>query len=294
MAGHPRRAAPVSCRVSVRRRPAVVVGLAVVCLLLVTSCGTRASSDTSAAGVFRPGSPGTLTVAATEVPDPGFWEGSVAAPNGGFEMGLADALARQFGLGTVRVVEVPLSRLGTGDLAGADVALAHLTPTVGRAEHLDFSTPYLPATAAVLIRTGTAVPDVYSAQRLRWSVAAASTLADDLAEQIHPIAAPTLTGRQAESLDLLAAGQVDAVLLDLPVAVVLASRSGGKWAVAAQLPARRDIAAAVPHGSPNAAAIDSAIRRFTSNGVIAGLADRWLGNDYQQTADRITLLRTGS
>ncbi|WP_252435691.1 ABC transporter substrate-binding protein [Pseudonocardia humida] len=263
-------------------------------LLLIAGCGRPGGLVPVPAGEFTPVAPGTLTVATIAVPTPGFWEDPAATPGGGFEEELAQRLAARFGLDTVRVVEVPLERLAAGDLGGADIALAQLTPTARRAEVLDFSVPYLSARPTALVRSGTGIPDVHTARGLRWAVTAGSTLLAALQEQIRPAAPAIATSGQDASVDMLRAGAVDAVLLDLPVAMVLAARSGGTLASAAQLPGDDSIAAAVPRSSPNAAALDTAIRRFTTDGTLAELADRWLGDDYPEAVADVPLLRTGA
>jgi polar amino acid transport system substrate-binding protein len=101
-----------------------------------SSCG---GSELSASGTFTPRTPGTLTVATAQVPDPGFWTGTIAHPTGGFEYELAHALASRFGLARVRVIEVPFDRLIAGDLGGADLALSDITVTAERSRYVAFS-----------------------------------------------------------------------------------------------------------------------------------------------------------
>jgi hypothetical protein len=54
-----------------------------------------------------------------------------------------------------------------GHLDGADLALSDITITEARAEHLDFSTPYLKAPPSILVRPGTEVADGNAARGLR-------------------------------------------------------------------------------------------------------------------------------
>ena len=117
----------------------MVAAIATLGLWLV-ACGGLGS-----AGTFTPRTPGTLTVATAQVPDPGFWSGTAAHPSGGLEYELARALAARFGLARTKVIVVPFARLVAGDLGGADLALSDITVTAERAEHVSFSTPYLPA-----------------------------------------------------------------------------------------------------------------------------------------------------
>jgi ABC-type amino acid transport substrate-binding protein len=249
----------------------------------------------SAAGTFTPRIPGTLTVATAQVPDPGFWTGTIAHPTGGFEYELARSLAARFGLAHVHVIEVPFDRLTAGRLHGADLALSDITATAERARHVAFSIGYLDAPPSVLVRPGTSVPDVHTAQRLRWAVQTHTTLQSALAESIEPSRPPLALAHQREVLADLRSGRVQAVMLDLPVALAYARESPHTYAVAAQLPSNEDeLAAALPHGSSeNLEAVDSALRAFSSDGTIERLGRTWLHTDLQAgRAEQVPLLRT--
>jgi polar amino acid transport system substrate-binding protein len=217
-----------------------------------------------------------LKVATAQLPAAGFWEGTAASPTGGFEWGLAQALAKRFGLTTVNIVEVPFERLISGELDGADLALSQLTGTEGREKVLDFSEPYLPAQPAILTRAGTKVADVASARAQRWTVRRRSTLETFLAKKVRPNKPIQTFDSRQESIDALTSGAADAVLLDLPVASAIASRSGGHLRVAAQFPTEDNLSVALPDQSPNREAIDSAIRALRTDGTLRDLADRWL------------------
>ena len=67
------------------------------------------SEESSAGSRFEPVHPGVLTVATAFLPALGFWEGDPPT-SGGFEAGLADALAEHLGLDRVEVVQVPFGR----------------------------------------------------------------------------------------------------------------------------------------------------------------------------------------
>jgi polar amino acid transport system substrate-binding protein len=175
------------------------------------------------------------------------------------------------------VVHVPFERIVSGDLGGADLALSQVTATPDRERVLDFSRPYLAATPAGLSRT--AIPDLAAARDTRWAVKRGTTLAAILAGFVRPTTPPALTKNEQGALTLLAAGSVDAVLLDLPVALVFADRSGGALRVAVQVATDDAVAAALPEGSANREALDSAVRAFTDDGTIDRLARRWLGAD---------------
>ncbi len=258
--------------------------------LALTACATKSGG---AAGGFTPRVRGTLTVATAQIPDAGFWYGTFAHPTGGFEYELARALAKRFDLKRVKLVRVPFHELVRGHFGGADLALSDITITEERAEHLDFSTPYLNAPPAIVVHPGTEVADVKQARGLRWAVQHDTTLKEALEEQIEPTTKPLLFELQSEKLAAFEDGRVNAVLLDLPVALAYARESPRKFAVAAQLPSEAELGAALPSGSENAEAVDSAIRALKAEGEIDRLGRRWLhANIEEGSAEDIPVLRT--
>ncbi|MHB8234091.1 MAG: ABC transporter substrate-binding protein [Solirubrobacteraceae bacterium] len=267
-----------------------VLALVVALALALAGC---ANAGKGAGGTFTPRTPNTLTVATAQVPDPGFWTGTVAHPTGGFEYALAQQLASRFGLAHVKVVQVPFHQLVRGHLGGADLALSDITITEPREEYLDFSTAYLKAPPAIVVRPGTAVPDVNVARDLHWAVQHDTTLKEALEKQIEPTTKTLVFEHQSDKLKALEDGRVDAVLLDLPVALAYARESPRKFAVVAQLPSEAELGAALPSGSDNVEAVDSALRSLKAEGEIDRLGHRWLHADIEEgTAENVPVLRT--
>jgi polar amino acid transport system substrate-binding protein len=263
------------------------------CALLASAaaaCGTHSSSP--AAGTFTPRVPGVLTVATSVVPSPGFWEGTASHPTGGLEYELARDLAQRFGLRSVRIVLVHFHRIVSGQLGDADIALDLITPTPQREGVLDFSSSYLDAAPTVVVRSGTTVPDLDSAQRLRWGAVRATTFVSIIADAIAPDGQTAIYDNTDEMLAALKSGKVDAVLLDMPLAVVTAERSHGRLHAAAQLPTHESIAAALPSGSGNVDAVDSAMRAFTADGTLHRLLATWVGSMAADAESSIPLLHT--
>jgi polar amino acid transport system substrate-binding protein len=257
---------------------------------LPAACGTNDSSP--AAGTFTPRVPGVLTVATTAIPSPGFWEGTASRPTGGLEYELAQNLAQRFGLKSVRIVLVHFHRIVSGQLGGADLALDLITPTSQREKALDFSSPYLDAAPTVVVRSGTPVPDLDAAQRLRWGAVRATTFVNIIGRSILPDRSLRIYDNTDEMLSALRTAKVDAVLLDMPLAVITAARSHGRLDAAAQLPTHETIAAAVPKGSANVDAVDSAIRGFAADGTLGHLLQVWVGREAADAESAIPLLHT--
>ncbi len=262
-------------------------GLAIA-LALLAGCGSISGS----AGDFSPARPNLLTVATSAVPSAGFWEGTASRPSGGFEYELSRELAARFGLARVQIRIVHFHRLVEGHLGGADLGIDLLTPTEERERHLQFSSPYLKTAPTVVVRSGTEVPDLASAQELQWGAIRSTTFVEAIGTSIAPEEPVRLFDGQQEMLDALQAGKVEAVLFDLPLAVATANRSGGRLEAVAQLPDKEAIAVAMPPDSPNRQAVDSAIRALTADGTIERLLERWVGSDAAEAESAIPLLHT--
>jgi polar amino acid transport system substrate-binding protein len=159
---------------------------------------------------------GTLTVATSEVPAAGFWEGRDAdRVTGGFEDDLARALADELGLDRVAVVTRPFDDLVDGSATGFDVALAQISITRERSRRLDLSQPYLTTPVAVVGRAGAdEVPDLATARELRWGVAEATTEADLVADLIRPDDDPRTYPDAGDALAAVRAGEVDVAAVD--------------------------------------------------------------------------------
>jgi polar amino acid transport system substrate-binding protein len=275
---------------SLRALAAVPIASIAVGALALGGCGTLSSSP--AAGTFTPKTKGVLTVVTTDVPSAGFWTGTAASPTGGFEYELARDLATRFGLKSVRVELEHFHRVVAGRLDGADMALDLITPTDKRREHLDFSSPYLNGAPTVVTRSQIGVPDLATAQALQWGAVRATTLVDVIDNMISPDQPVRLYDNHAQLVAAVESGQVDATLLDMPQAVVTANDSGGRLAAVAQLAASEAISAALPKGSDNVQAVDSAMRAFTADGTIDRLLRKWIGAKAADAERSIPLLRT--
>ncbi len=226
------------------------------------------------------------------MPQAGFWEGTPDHLTGGLEYELARDLAQRFGLRTLRIEIEPFDRVVIGRLDGADMALDLVTPTAQRGRFLDFSSPYLNAAPTVLVRAGTSVPDLATAQSLTWGTIRGSTLVGIINRLVTPNTQVRTYEDDGRLLDALKTHRVDAVLLDMPAAVVIANRSHGRLRAVAQLPQSEDIAAALPKGSGNIQAVDSSLRAFSADGTIDHLLRTWIGPKAANAEHDIPLLRT--
>ena len=270
-----------------KRVVAALLGLGLLAATLA-GCGSISAS----AGEFTPVRPGVLTVATSVVPSPGFWEGTPERPTGGFEYELARAMAKRFGLERVQVKIVHFHRIVRGHLGGADLAIDLITPTAEREAALEFSDPYLKTAPTVLVHAGTEVPDLATAQELRWGAIQSTTFVETIEDSIVPESEPILYDGQQEVIAALEAGKIEATLLDLPLAVAVAAHSHGQLEAVAQLPDKEALAVALPKDSPDRQAVNSAIHAFTADGTIDDLLREWVGEEAVSAESAIPLLHT--
>lgn len=251
-------------------------GLAVLvaaCLApLLAACG---DARTTASQTFTPAHAGVLTVAAT-LPAPGSWVlDDDGRPVGGFEYELAVALADRFDL-RLEVIDVPFERIVAGDLGGADLALAEISATDARASVLDFSEPYYRADAGVLAATGEEVLDLKTARERSWGTLAGTTDAAFVADVIRPEASQSYPDEQA-CARAVAAGTIDACLMDLPTALAIEQEVAGVDTVA-RFATDEPWAIAFAEGvaRTNVEVVDAGIRALTADGSLGRFVDEWL------------------
>ena len=262
----------------------LVAGVAGVAVWAVRSDGGAAS------GAFSPLTAGTLTVATSEVPAAGFWEGRDADHvTGGFEDELAVALADELGLDRVAVVVRPFDDLVGGSATGFDVALAQISITRGRARRLDLSQPYLTTPVAVVGRHGAdEVPDLAAARDLRWGVGRATTEAD-LVDDLRPSADPVIYDDAGAALAAVLDGEVDVVAVDF-VRGLAEVDTEPRLAVLAQVNDPQHYGALV---AGDLDAVDSALRALAADGTLDDLRDE-LYDRFSTDVDGLPTIRVPS
>lgn len=262
----------------------------VVASALVGLGGCGASRDL-ARGDFDPHTGGVLRVATT-LPAPGFWNGAdPGAVDGGFEWGLAVALADRFDL-RLEIVAVPFTDIVEGRLGDADLAIAQVSIDDRRGEHLDFSAPYYETAPAVLAADGLDVTDLATAKEQRWVVVDGTTHVAYLSDVVRPDDAATVVPDDAAAVAAVLAGEADAALLDLPTALVLVAGTAGVDVVA-RFPVTERYGVALPDGSRrNVEAVDAAVRGFDADGTLAALDERWLRPAFGRDPAALPVIRT--
>jgi polar amino acid transport system substrate-binding protein len=264
-----------------------LVLLTAAALVGVSGCSTARDAVSTDLQTNRDG---VLMVAAS-LPSPGFWNHATPdSLDGGFEWALAAELAERFDL-TLEVVDVAFTDIIAGDLQGADLALAQIVPTPERQESVAFAGGYLASDFGVLVRDGETVRDLATARRLSWSTVESSLEQGVLIDIVRPIGGIEAVSDEVDAADLVRSGVVDAALIDLPSALVIAGADEA-LTVASRIQTEGRYAPAFPIGSANIELIDAALRAFEADGTLARLEQTWLEAVYERPAGAVPVIVT--
>jgi polar amino acid transport system substrate-binding protein len=236
--------------------------------------------NTSTSGSFEPVKADTLTVA-TSLPAPGFWDGPEGdvdpdSLNGGYEYGMAEAMAKLAGLTNVEFKNVSFDALQAGQTSGFDVAFSQITITPERAEVVCFTDPYFSSDQGVLVRKGTAATTPAEAKKLKWGVQGTTTGQTFLDQKIKPDSEPRVFQDTPAMFTALDAEQIDAVLLDTAIVLGQAAASDGKLEVVAQYKTGESYGGLLESGTKNLGFINEYISTMKSDGTLDQLNTEYL------------------
>jgi polar amino acid transport system substrate-binding protein len=254
-----------------RSRRALIITFLVVAMF---TAGCRRAPKEDVLVSVTPTTPGILTVA-TSLPAPGFWEGDDASiVGGGYEWGLARALADEFDL-DLQIIDVPFADIMAGELEGADMAIAQIEVTRERREMLDFSSPYYASDFGVLMTAGETLRDLEAARGLRWAVVEGSRQQGFIDDTIRPGEPVHVVDDEVAAAEAIKSGEVDAALIDLTSALIRA-HDDDEFGVAAKFVTGDQYAVALPKDSVNREEVDAALSSFRLDGTMRNLAETWL------------------
>jgi polar amino acid transport system substrate-binding protein len=229
--------------------------------------------------------PGRLVVGVS-MPAAGFQVGAVRGRDvlfaKGYEIDLANAIARELAVPAVRLVQE--DRFTAFFQPGAkeyDLALSQVTITDAREAVVDFSAPYFTADQAVLLRRGLTLTKRTFGQLRRLRLCAErATTGGTQAERIHPDR-PVRLFRDASRLEAeLYQRRCDAVIGDSARLGALRAQAPRRFgALAGRITTGERYGAVLDTGSPLKAPLDAALGRLEEDGTLGRLAARWFSTD---------------
>jgi polar amino acid transport system substrate-binding protein len=258
-----------------------LVALALALVVALAACGGDGGEAAGAAAgagqgapEFRTRTPGVLTVA-TELPNPPFVLGDdLDDLNGGFEYDMVNEIAKRLGVERVEWVGFPFTKLVAGARCPCDFAVNGVSILPDRQQRVDFSSPYFTANQGVLVRKGTTVSAVADARKLRFGVQEATSGQAYLERILKPMEPPRPYRSTTAAFMALRAGQVDAVMSDVPIVVDAAARYPG-LAVVGQFKTDEQYGAVLAKGSPNTPALSAVIDQLRAEGVLDQLFQKY-------------------
>ena len=235
--------------------------------MLAIGCGDddeSTTSDDAAGGDLELIQEGTLTVG-TDTPYPPFEIGQ--PPNiSGFDIDLLNAIAEEMGV-TAEYTDTSFDTI-FGDVQSGkfDVAAAASTITPGRERAVDFSDPYYETQQALVVLPDS---DIASVEDLSGAIVGAQdgttgeTYGNDETDASEVRGYP----EGPDALAALKTGQIEAVIIDQPVAEDAIEKQGG-FEIAEEIPTGEFYGFAVGPDSPNLlAAINDALATVVENGT---------------------------
>jgi polar amino acid transport system substrate-binding protein len=258
-----------------------LVALALALVVALSACGGGGDEEAGpragaaqGAPEFRTRAPGVLTVA-TELPNPPFVLGDdLDHLEGGFEFDMVNEIAKRLGVERVEWVGFPFTKLVAGARCPCDFAVNGVSILPDRQQRVDFSSPYFTANQGVLVRKGTTVSGVADARRLRFGVQEATSGQAYLERILKPVERPRPYRSTTAAFLALRAGQVDAVMSDVPIVVDAADKYPG-LAVVGQFKTDEQYGAVLAKGSPNTPALSAVIDQLRAEGVLDQLFQKY-------------------
>ena len=223
--------------------------------------------------ISAPVVPGQLTVAVS-LPAPTWWNGESAdAVRDGFEYCLAANIAWHAGFDKLAVVDMAWNKLIDGSGHGFDLAVSEISVTAERKAKLSFTAPYFTTDFGVLVKPGTAI-DGATLPEARIGVLEATAGANFARETLK---AKSVKGypEQGELFSALRAGQIDAVVTDLPIAISEQGLEGGSVVTIGRYHSGQAFAGVFPKGSADGPVFGRIIAKLMDDGT-----DKWLAKKY--------------
>jgi polar amino acid transport system substrate-binding protein len=223
--------------------------------------------------------PGQLTVG-LDPPAVGFQVGTlrgnkVLNPHG-FEIDLANAIAKNLGISKVNWLHVPFATLFRPGAKPFDFAFEESTITTARARAVDFSASYFDANQGVLLSKTAATPHSL-ADLKKDSICTQSTTTgnDYVVHHLHPKTIHSYT-TTAAAFSAVSAGRCDAFVMDVPIiASQKKTKPSSYGAIAGQIITNEKYGAVLAKGSKLTPFVSNAIKALTKDGTIGRLQKKW-------------------
>ncbi|MFT7835067.1 ABC transporter substrate-binding protein [Saccharothrix sp. BKS2] len=204
----------------------------------------------------------------------------------GFESATAYALAEELGYAREDVVwtRVPFNAAIQPGRKTYDANLTEFSITEERKQAVDFSAPYYDVDQAVITLESSKAASVKTLAELK-SVkigAQVGTTSLDAAQRLQPEQDVAVYNTNDDAKAALRAGQVDALVVDLPTAFFITSAELEDGVIVGQVPPGdgkpEQFGIVLDKGSPLTACVSTAVENLRADGTLAEIEREWLAS----------------
>jgi len=284
------------------RLPILIAALAVaITALIAAGCGSDDDSTTSGSGTDTTASSGSVStitegtlLIGTDAPYPPFEIGTPAdADFGGFDIDLANDISEKLGL-TPEFQDTSFDTIFRDTASGQfDIAVAASTITPGRQKTVNFSDPYYEAQQALVVPEGS---DIASVDDLAGKIVGAqdATTGETYANDETDAAEVRGYPEGPDAIAAVTTGQVDAAIIDQPVAVDALEKQGG-IEIVAEIPTNELYGIAISKDNPELLdAVNNALAELKDDGTITDLYQQYFKTDPPDSVLNGTTTNPGS
>jgi polar amino acid transport system substrate-binding protein len=274
------------------RRLSVIPTAAIAAALVFGACGDDSGSSSEATSASTSECPtineGTLTIG-TGTPAYSPWVENDAPESGeGFEAAVALAVAAELGYegDTVEWVRTTFDEAIQPGAKNFDFNLQQYSITPERSETISFSDAYYTTNQAVVALADSAAAGATTIADLvdvKFGAQAGTTSLDFITNVIKPSTEPFVYDDNAGAKAALEAGQIDAIVVDLPTAFYIAAVEIEGAAVIGQFPVDAggtsdEFGLVFEKGNPLVDCVNAALATLKENGTLAEIEKTWLSD----------------
>jgi polar amino acid transport system substrate-binding protein len=202
----------------------------------------------------------------------------------GFEVDLANAIAKQLGIKTVQWLRVKFGKLFTAGRKSYDFAFEQVTITKERDKTIDFSIPYFDANQGVLLAPDKTAPKTLAELKdIKWCAQKTTTGEFYLDTRVKPTQKISRFDDLAPAFTAVQNAACDAIMMDIPIIFgEKKARPDAYGFIAGQVITKEQYGAVLQQGSALRGPLNRAIRALKENGTIGRLQRKWFNVDFSK------------
>jgi ABC-type amino acid transport substrate-binding protein len=261
-----------------RTRWLVIALVSIFALALAAGCGddddggdTTSGGDTAGLELLEEG---TLTVG-TDTPYPPFEFGDPPDYEG-FDIDVINAIAEDQGL-SVAMVDAPFDVILAGQEGRFDLSIAATTITPARENRVDFSDPYFESEQSLLVRTDSDIASIDDITADTVVGAEDATTGETYANDNTDAEVRSFPNID-DAYNALVAGQVDAVINDLPASAQAVEDKEG-LEIVETFPTDEQYGIVFPEDSPLVDPINESLQKLKDDGTLAEIFSQWFSGE---------------